>query len=192
MTVGPGEVTLEFTEALEELGIPYFVAGSIASIVHGMVRTTMDADVVAAIGVEHVSPLAERLARAFFVDAEALQAAVAGNRQANVIHRDTMFKVDVYPMDREGYQQMELARRVRVPLSEDGERAAFIASAEDTVLSKLVWYRKGEEVSERQWRDVLGILKIQGDRLDLSYMWQWATSLGVADLLERAMVAART
>jgi hypothetical protein len=80
---------------------------------------------------------------------------------------------------------------VRVPFSADAERFAFIASAEDTVLSKLVWYRKGNEVSEHQWRDVLGILEVQVDRLDLLYMRRWAASLDVADLLNRALVAAR-
>ena len=144
MNLGPGEVTLLFTEALDDLAIPYFVAGAIASIVHGMIRTTMDADIVADIGAEQVAPLVDRLEDAFFVDREALSAAVVGRHQANVVHRETTFKVDVYPMVRGGFHESELARRVRAPLSADGERSAFIASAEDTALSKLFLVPQGQ------------------------------------------------
>ncbi len=62
-----------------------------------------------------------------------------------------------------------------------------VASAEDTLLAKLEWYRMGGEVSERQWRDVLGALKVQAGALDLEYLHRWASELGVDDLLERAL-----
>jgi hypothetical protein len=71
-------------------------------------------------------------------------------------------------------------------LSEDPERHAYVASAEDTVLCKLEWYRLGGEVSDRQWRDVVGVPNVQGSRLDQDYMCCMAASLGVADLLSRA------
>ena len=62
-----------------------------------------------------------------------------------------------------------------------------MATPEDTVLAKLVWYRQGDEISDRQWRDILGVLVVQGERLDLAYMRRWAASLDVSDLLERAL-----
>jgi hypothetical protein len=65
------------------------------------------------------------------------------------------------------------------------------ASPEDTLLHKLVWFRLGDEISDRQWGDVLGVLRVQGERLDQAYLDAWATSLGVADLLERARTTAR-
>ncbi len=187
----PAEVTLLVTETLERLDVPYFVAGSLASIVHGMVRTTMDADIVADMRVEHVPPLVDALNDAFFMDAETLRNAISARQMANLIHRETMFKVDLYPARDDPFQRSELTRRVWQPLSADGLRGAYFATPEDTILAKLVWFRKGNDVSERQWRDVLGILKVQGERLDAGYMRRWASTLAVDDLLERAMVAAR-
>jgi hypothetical protein len=72
-------------------------------------------------------------------------------------------------------------------LSEDPECHAYVASAEDVVLAKLEWYRRGGEVSDRQWQDVLGVLEVQGDRLDMEYMRRMASELDVADLLARAL-----
>jgi hypothetical protein len=192
VTHAPGEIAVRVVSILEELGIPYFVGGSVASIVHGVVRTTMDVDVVADIKPEQVTILAERWDSDFFVDVDALRDAIDSHRQTNIIHRDTMLKVDLHPMDREGFHRSELARRVRVQLADDPDATVFVASAEDTVLAKLVWYRKGGEVSERQWRDVLGILKVQGSRLDLRHLQRWASTLGVEDLLQRAFAAAGT
>ena len=63
----------------------------------------------------------------------------------------------------------------------------FFASPEDTVLAKLEWYRKGGEVSDRQWRDLLGVLKVQGETLDRAYLDHWAGELDVSDLLHRAL-----
>ena len=73
----------------------------------------------------------------------------------------------------------------------DPERVAYVASPEDVVLAKLEWFRSGGEVSERQLRDVLGVLKVQGERLDLAYLQRWAATLGVGDLLESALLQAQ-
>lgn len=72
-------------------------------------------------------------------------------------------------------------------VDEESIAEAVVATAEDTLLAKLEWYRMGGEVSERQWRDVLGILKVQAGRLDLAYLRRWAIELKVEDLLERAV-----
>ena len=97
---------------------------------------------------------------------------------------DADLVADLHPGQAEPFAQ--LARRQLLLLSKDPERRAYVSSAEDIVLSKLEWYRLGGEVSDLQWRDVLGVLIVQGDRLDRGYMQRMATSPGVADLLLRA------
>jgi len=147
----------------------------------------LDADLVADLRVEHAEPLGRALAGTFYVDANAIREAVQQQRSFNAIHMETMFKVDVFARKKRPYDDAQLARRVAQIVATEPDRTAFIASAEDTILTKLEWYRMGGETSSRQWRDVLGVIKMQGERLDIAYLHQWATQLGVADLLERAM-----
>jgi len=108
----------------------------------------------------------------------------------NVIHLETMFKVHVFVARGRPSDRAQWARRSEQVIATDPPGTAYVASAEDTILSKLECYRLGGEVSDRQWRDVLGVLRVQGDRLDLSYLRRWATELGIADLLERALLLA--
>jgi hypothetical protein len=98
-----------------------------------------------------------------------------------------VFKVDVFVAKPRAFDRSQLARRRLVLLSDDPEHYAYVASAEDTVLAKLEWYRAGGEISERQWCDVLGVLKTQGHILDNEYMQNMAVELGVTDLLGRAL-----
>jgi hypothetical protein len=188
--VDPAEVTLAVTAALEELGVPYFVCGSLASIIHGLVRTTNDVDIVADLRPATVAPLVRALAADFFVDQAAVARAVRERGSFNLLSEPMMFKVDVFMPRGTPFEQAQFGRRRRMVLGADPDRAAFVASAEDTVLAKLDWYRKGNQVSERQWSDVLGILRTQGSRLDLDYLRHWAATLSLNVLLEQAFEAA--
>ena len=180
-------VALAVTDALEALGVRYVIGGSLASALHGVMRATMDVDVVADLHREHVEPLAQALGDGFYADVEAMRDAVRRHSSFNLIHLETMFKVDVFVTRPRAFDRSQLARRQLHLLSEEPARHAYVASAEDIVLAKLEWYRMGGEVSDRQWRDVVGVIKVQGERLDCGYLKRMADPLGVADLLERVL-----
>lgn len=183
----PIEVTLKVTNAFEQLGIPYLIGGSLASALYGMVRSTQDSDIIADMQSEHIQPFISALKNEFFIDDEMISDAVQRNSSFNIIHRDTMFKVDVFIPPPRPFQQSQLARAQRQFFEFESEQSANFASPEDTILSKLEWYRMGGEVSDRQWRDVLGVLKTRAGELDIDYLRKWARELNVADLLERAL-----
>jgi hypothetical protein len=180
-------VTLLVTGALEALDVPYAIGGSFASALHGVMRATMDADLVADLRIEQVIPLATALGDAFYADAEMMRDAIRHHSSFNLIHLDTLFKVDVFVAGSRDFERAQLARRQSYLLGEEPGQQAYVVSAEDTILAKLEWYRRGGEVSDRQWRDALGVLNVQGNRLDLNYMRHMAAGLGVADLLSRAL-----
>jgi hypothetical protein len=180
-------VTMLVADALGTLGVSYAIGGSFASAVHGVLRATMDVDLVANLREEDIAPFVQALGDAFYADADMMRGAIGQHRSFNLIHLESMFKVDVFVARPRDFDRAQLARRQLHLLSEDPERWAYVASAEDTILAKLEWYRIGGEGSDRQWRDALGVLKVQGLRLDLAYMHQMAAGLGVKDLLERAL-----
>jgi len=181
----PIRVTLLVIDALEYLDVPYIIAGSLASSVHGLARSTNDSDLVADLQVRHARPLVERLQADFYADEQAILSAIQNQSSFNVIHLETMFKVDVFVPRYRNFDFLQLARRQPYTLPSDPPRTIFVASPEDTILAKLEWYRMGGEVSDRQWRDVLGIRSIQGKRLDEEYIRKMASELRLTDLVER-------
>lgn len=183
----PIEVTLKVTDVFESLGVAYLIGGSLASTLYGMVRTTQDSDIVAEMRAEHLQPFVSALQSEFYVDEEMIAESIQRNSSFNIIHRETMFKVDVFIPRPRPFLQSQLARAQKQTFTFEMEVSAKFASPEDTILSKLEWYRMGNEVSERQWRDILGVLKTRVGDLDLAYLHKWAGELSVSDLLERAL-----
>lgn len=181
-------VTLQVIRVLESLGIPYVIGGSLASSIHGQVRTTMDVDMIADIHDEHVSGIIAGLSDEFYVpDAESMGLAISNGASFNLIHLATMFKVDIFlPRDRL-FERQQLSRRIIQTAGSDLGEPLWVLSPEDIILAKLDWYRAGGEISERQWRDALGVMMVQLSSLDIGYLKAFAQDLGVSDLLERAL-----
>lgn len=171
-------------QRLTELKIPYFVGGGVASIVHGEERLTKDADIVIRILPFHISRFVKAFEADFVVSADAVQDALQRRYAFNIIHIETAYKIDLYPITDE--DEMDIAAFARRQQIDIGAGAIWLSSAEDVILAKLSWFRKGGEVSEKQWRDVLGVLKVQGTNLDFTYLEQMAARFHLTDLLLRA------
>lgn len=177
-------------EIFNALQIPYLIGGSVASSLLGIPRSTNDVDLVANMQPEQVQPLIAALQSDYYISETAILEALARKSSFNLIHLATMLKIDIFILKNEPFDTNEFTRTVRTSLLENEPEALMVnlASPEDTVLRKLAWYRSGGEVSEKQWLDVLGVLKLQGAaNLDLGYMRTWAISLQISDLLQRAL-----
>ena len=180
-------VVLHVIDILEELGIPYHLGGSFASAIHGVPRQTMDADLVVDLDAARVASLVDRMRDGFYIDLDVAKEAVIRHSSFNAIHLATGFKVDFFAKGTGDFDDIELERSELTQITIDPPRSVYVKSAEDIILRKLQWYRSGGEVSDRQWRDVLGVFVAVGRRLDWDYLRRWASKLGLADLLERAI-----
>jgi hypothetical protein len=190
MTAKVEDSTLAVVRAFERMGVAHYVTGSLASSLHGEPRATNDADVVAVLAPLQFRRLAAELQGRFYVDEEDFLHAVSEGRSFNLIDEVELAKVDVFCVRPEGYQADALSRAVTLELERDDPFTAVkVASASDVLLSKLRWYRLGGEVSDRQWRDVLGVARAQSGRLELDYLRRWSREQGTLDLLERVLAA---
>jgi hypothetical protein len=174
------------------MGIPYFVGGSLASSAHGVARATLGADIVARLEPQQAGRFVKEIGPEFYADPDAITDAASRRSSFNVIHIATAFKVDVFVPRATAYADVEMERRQSQLIDEDTGDTLMFATAEDTLLTKLLWFRQGSEVSDRQWRDVLGIRRVAGQSLDGRYLSPWAAELGVSDLLDRACGEAGT
>lgn len=180
------EVILDAVSRLEGLGIPYVIGGSFASSAHGEFRASADVDLLIELPAERVPDVVRAFQAEYYVSEEAAREAVRRCASFNAIHLRTMFKVDLFVKGDRILNERQLSRRIALDIGAPSRRV-FVSSAEDTVLCKLDWYRKGGGVSDRQWRDVQGILKQQSRRLDLPYLKQVAAQTDLSALLERAI-----
>jgi len=170
----------------EELGIAYYIGGSVASSAYGIARATVDVDIVAGLDAGHVEHLVKALETNYYISGEMIREAIRRSTSFNLIHLGTMIKIDVFVAKDRPYDSEAFNRRQPDTLDEENPRRFYLSSPEDIVLNKLQWYQRGGGVSEQQWRDVLGVLKVQGGRLDLEYLKYWAAKLNLSDLLKRS------
>jgi hypothetical protein len=188
----PVDVLRTVVAAFETLGIAYAIGGSWASSLHGEPRMTRDADIAVEPFPGQEGRLAAHFGSDFYLSVDAARSANRERSSFNIIHTPTAFKIDVFVQKSDPFERSVLARRSAASLLDPMGQPLVWVSAEDIILLKLRWFRLGNEVSERQWSDVLGVLRVQGDRLDGPYLATWAGALGVSDLLQKARTEAET
>lgn len=176
----------EVLRVFTALGVPYALGGSMASSIYGTWRSTFDADITAEPFPGKESQLVAAFGEDYYISLPAVQQAVRQRSSFNIINTSTGFKADVFVRKDRPFEQSALSRRVRVDMPDVPGETLTLYTPEDVILFKLWWYRLGQESAYQQWGDVLGVLKVQADRLDPAYLNHWAADLGVSDLLERA------
>ncbi len=179
------DVALLVANAIEGVGGKYFVGGSIASSLQGDPRATNDIDFVVELPLGKLEEFRQILGSDFEVDLDMLREALRSVGTANAFYLPLVTKIDFFGRGYEGYDAVEFSRRRAMVVNSSGQ-SLVVKAPEDTILRKLLWYRAGGEVSDKQWRDVLSVLRVSASQLDHSYMMSWAQQLGVTELLERA------
>lgn len=182
----PIGVALLVASVLDQMGVAYTIGGSIAASFAGEPRSSIDVDVVAALAESDVPAFVAAVEQDFYIDSHALERAVRTHGNTNLIHHATQLKVDIFVAGGTPLDAQQLARRRRVDLDAG---SIFVHPPEDILLQKLRWFRRGGETSDRQWRDILAIVRTQGEGLDRTYLSEHAPTLGVSDLLTRALDA---
>jgi hypothetical protein len=178
-------VVVEVIGVLDKLGIPYALGGSWASSLHGQRRYTHDADLTVEPFPGREAQFAASFGEDYYVSLEAIQDAVRRRASFNIIHLTSGFKVDLFVRKDRPFDEQVLRRRRPHRTSEPEGPIIQLVTPEDIILLKLEWFRLGGEMSERQWNDILGVLRVQASNLDNAYLDHWAQQLGVNDLLAR-------
>jgi hypothetical protein len=190
----PTAIAALLAQILNTANIPYYITGGVTAIAHGEPRATIDLDVVISIDLADLPTLAANFeAQGFYV--AGLTDVLSGSLQClNITHLETIENVDLMISGREEYDLIKfvgvaspLANRKRLyTLPGSGEVA--IASPEDVIISKLIWRRESQ--SDKQWRDILGVLKVQQEKLDFGYLQGWVERFGIEADWQRAKVEA--
>lgn len=190
MTGWPSENLLSLIRRLDNLEIDWVVGDSYASSTFGESRTTQDVDVMIRLRPGQLDALIEDFSGIYYVPVDSARRAAAACSSFSIIELGTVpnRKFDLFisaerPLDLEDFERRRLIR-----LTADPDSWGYVSAPEVVVLRKLDWYRRGGGVSDQQWRDVLGVLKVQAGRLDLDFIRRLAKELRVTDLLDRALL----
>ena len=187
---GPLEIVEKVTSILDSLNIPYFIGGSLASSLQGIPRATQDIDFIADISNAIIPKLIDAFKEEFYIDENMVREAIEHKSSFNMIHLKTIYKVDIFVPDNKDFQD-EMSRRVHYFIPDKINKEICIASAEDIIIQKLRWFRLGGEVSEKQWNDVLGVVRVQFDKLDFNYLKTRSEKYDLTILLEKVLDASK-
>jgi hypothetical protein len=182
----PTAIASLLAQILNAANIPYYITGGVAAIAHGEPRATIDLDVVISIDLTDVPTLAANFEAQGFYVAGLADVMTGSLRCLNITHLETIENVDLMISGREEYDLIKFERRRSYTLPGSGE--VSIASPEDVIISKLIWRRESQ--SDKQWRDILGILKVQQEKLDFGYLQGWVERFGLEEDWQRAKVEA--
>lgn len=181
------EETLVVTKILDAMRISYHVGGSVASGIWGEMRYTQDIDLVADIQESQINLLLKAFSPRFYISEIAVREAIKLGQSFNLIDNETGWKIDIFILDQDPFQISRFQRKKQIVVNEMGENIYF-STPEDTILQKLIWYQKTGKQSSQQWRDILGILKLQQSDLDFVYLKQWANILRLSTELDQAIL----
>jgi len=179
-------VVHDVVKAFKSLSIPYALGGSMASSLLGKPRLTADADFTAEPFPGREAAFAKCFGPDYYLHIPAIEHANRRRSSFNIIHTASGFKADVFIAKERPFDREVMGRRRLYEIEGEPQESITLVSPEDIILLKLEWYRIGQEVSEKQWSDVLGVLQVKAGQLDEAYLDRWAASLGVSDLLARA------
>jgi hypothetical protein len=164
-------------DVLERNQIPYMITGSVASVLYGEPRMTLDMDIVLDIAPHQVRPFVQAFGNDYYVDETSIRDAIQRRWYFNIIHGSSGAKVDFYVVQDTPYAREAFGRRRNDQFSHAVR--AYFTSAEDTIIGKLQYYHDGG--SEKHLRDIRGILRSMPAKLDMGYLDKWATDLGLAE-----------
>jgi hypothetical protein len=166
-------------DAFEAAGIEHLLVGSLASAVYGEPRLTLDIDVVAALTTEKLPRFFACFpAPEFYVSPEAAGEATRKEKQFNIIHSASGWKVDIIAKKADEFDRSRFARKRIIPVFPD--LSVSVASPEDIIIKKMEYYREGG--SEKHLRDISGILRVSGEGLEYSYIESWASRKGLTEI----------
>jgi hypothetical protein len=183
------DIALKVAAALSSVGAEYFLGGSLASSLHGEPRATNDIDFVIALPLGRIDALKSALGPDFELDTDMLRDAIRRAGSANAFYLPVVTKVDFFGRGYEPFDESEFSRRRATVVRANGD-SLIVKTPEDTVLRKLLWYREGGGVSEKQWRDITSVLRVSGTRMDGHYLDIWAARLDLIELMNRARESA--
>jgi len=173
-------------DALERSNFPYALVGAFASFAYGEPRFTRDIDFVVKLEPRDVALLVAAFPEPDFEMSETVvQESVRRGEEFSVIHPTSGNKIDFIPTRNDAWGRGQVERRVRLKLIPD--REAFVASPDDVIVGKPLYFAEGG--SEKHLRDIAGILKVSPERVDRAEVTRWATELGVVETWKRVVAA---